>query len=142
MKKLIALIAALNILSAFAGEVVVYNKPAENDISSYSPKFEINRSLGRAWVEIEFNTYNSDGPLYYNDRVQVKGLRFDTDSNEVVMDIDGTSIVCAKVKKQLFNSYYIRATGKCKFEQKRYVQQVDNGYEVENVSKVKITLKF
>lgn len=142
MKKIITLMLALSAFSAFAGEIKVYDRPAyeTNQVSSIHEGFEINSGLGRAWVNIKFDEVN-DGPVFYDQRVQVAGLSYNSTSNEILLDVEGTQIVCANVKINFFGTH-IKNTGKCTFKQKYYNVKVDNGYEVETVQKLKITLSY
>ena len=142
MKKIFVLILSLSAFSALAGEIKLYDRPTYEitQISSIREAFEINPQLGRAWVNMKFDEVG-DGPVYYDQRVQVAGLSYNSTSNEVLLDVEGTQIVCATVKINFFG-VQIKNTGKCTFAQKRYNVKVDNGYEVETIQKLKISLLY
>lgn len=143
MKTLLALIISLTSLSALAGEIKVYDRPTweYGQAYSYSPSLEINKDLGRAWVNISFVTLG-DGPLYSDKRVQIEGLSYNSTTNQVLLDVEGTQIVCANVKTSRVFGTNIKPTGNCTFKQKNYTVEVDNGFEIEKVQKIKITLNY
>ena len=142
MKKIFVLILSLSAFSALAGEIKLYDRPTyeTSQISSIREAFEINPQLGRAWVNMKFDEVG-DGPVYYDQRVQVQGLSYNSSSNEILLDVEGTQIVCATVKINFFG-VHIKETGKCTFAQKLYNVKVDNGYEVETIQKLKISLVY
>jgi hypothetical protein len=142
MKKILALILSLTAFSALAGEIKLYDRPTyeTSQVSSIREEFEINPELGRAWVNMKFDEVG-DGPVYYDQRVQVAGLSYNSTSNEILLDVDGTQIVCATVKINFFG-VRIKNSGKCNFVQKLYKVKVDNGYEIETIQKLKISLVY
>lgn len=142
MKKIFALVLSLTAFSALAGEIKLFDRPTYelNQVSSVREEFEINPNLGRAWVNLKFDEVG-DGPIFYDQRVQVEGLSYNTTTNQILLDVDGTQIVCAKVNKNFFGTH-IKNTGKCSFVQKNYKLKVDNGYEIETIEMLKITLKY
>lgn len=142
MKTLLALIISLTTLSAFAGEITLMDRATWNfyPSSSYTQDFEINKELGRAWVSLKFND-GSEGASYDEQRVKVEGLSFNPTTSQIQLDVDGVQIICANVKINFFGTK-IRPTGKCTFKQKNYSVKVDNGYEVETIQKLKITLNY
>jgi len=93
--------------------VVLENEKASNT-SVISAKFEVNRELGRAWVEIQI----TDSGLIGEDslvgliRQSVEGLSYDQGSNQVVYTHEGRSVVCANDKDLLFQ-HYLKDTGEC-----------------------------
>ncbi len=142
MKKLlIAFLASLS-FSLFAGEITLYNKPVHEtrDFSFNGLEFAINKDLGRAWVVIKLVELG-DGPVAYDERVKVEGLSYNGTTQEVILDVEGTQIVCAKVKFNFFGTH-IKNTGRCTFQTKYYSKEVDNGYEIEKVDMVKLLLKY
>jgi hypothetical protein len=142
MKRILAIILSFTAFSALAGEIKLYDRPTyeTSQISSIREQFEINPQLGRAWVNMKFDEVG-DGPVFYDQRVQVAGLSYNSTSSEILLDVEGTQIVCANVKINFFG-VHIKNTGKCTFAQKRYNVKVDNGYEVETIQKLKISLVY
>jgi hypothetical protein len=142
MKKIFTLMLAIAAFSAVAGEIKLLDKPTYefSQVSNIRQEFAINASLNRAWVTLKFDEVG-DGPVVYDERVQVEGLSYNSTTNEVLLDVEGTQIVCAKVKINFFGTN-IKNTGKCTFAKKYYNVKVDNGYEVETIEKLKITLVY
>ena len=142
MKKLMIAFLALLSFSLFAGEITLYNKPVyeTRDFSFNGLEFAINKDLGRAWVVIKLVELG-DGPVAYDERVKVEGLSYNGTTQEVILDVEGTQIVCAKVKFNFFGTH-IKNTGRCTFQTKYYSKEVDNGYEIEKVDMVKLLLKY
>lgn len=143
MKNFLALIITLTSLSAFAGEIKIFDRATweYGQAYSYSPTLEINKDLGRAWVNISFIT-TGDGPVYSDERVKIEGLSFNPTTSQIQLDVEGVQIICANVKTSRFLGTTIKPTGKCTFNQKFYTVNVDNGYEIEKVQKIKITLNY
>lgn len=142
MKKLMIAFLALLSFSLFAGEITLYNKPVyeTRDFSFNGLEFAINKDLGRAWIVIKLVELG-DGPVAYDERVKVEGLSYNGMTQEVLLDVEGTQIVCAKVKFNFFGTH-IKNTGRCTFQTKYYSKEVDNGYEIEKVDMVKLLLKY
>lgn len=142
MKKIFGLMVSLTAFSALAGEIKLFDRPTYelNQVSSIREEFQINPNLGRAWVILKFDQVG-DGPVSQDERVQVEGLSYNTTSNQILLDVDGTQIVCANVAKNFFGTH-IKNTGKCTFAQKNYKVKVDNGYEVETIQMLKISLNY
>lgn len=142
MKKLIISLLSIASFSSLAGEISYYNRPAyeTRDVSSIRSEFGINKNLGRAWIVTKFDQ-TTDGPVFYDQRAKIEGLSYNSTSQEIVLDVEGTQIVCAKVKINFFGTH-IKNTGACKFEEKYYVKSVDNGYEVEKIQMLKLSLKY
>ena len=142
MKMLISLMLSLTAFSALAGEIKIFDRPTYefSQVSNIRPEFAINADLGRAWVNLRFDEVG-DGPAYYDERVQVEGLSYNSTTNQIILDAEGTQTVCANVKINFFGTH-IKNTGKCTFAKKHYNVKVDNGYEVETVQKLKITLNY
>lgn len=142
MKTLIGLFLTFTTLSAFAGEITVLDRNlwSYTTTTSYAQEFDINPELGRAWITLKFSD-GSDGPVYNDERVKVEGLSFNPTTSQVQLDVDGVQIICANVKIRRFSTT-IRPTGKCVIKQKQYSVKVDNGYEVETIEKLKITLNY
>jgi hypothetical protein len=143
MKKLLAALMMILSLSAVAGEMVIYDTTTYDigRISGISPEYKVNPELGRAWVNLSFSPDYSDGPVIYDERVQVPGLRFDANKMAVVLDVAGEEILCAHVKKNFLGTRVI-PTKNCGFKTKFYTVKRDNGYEVETVEKVKVIFNF
>jgi hypothetical protein len=143
MKKFLTALVMTLTLQAFAGEIAIFDASTSSigSISSVSEEFGINSELGRAWVVLHFSPDYSDGPVFYDQRVKVPGLRLADDKKSIVLDVDGQQVVCANVKKNILGTF-VKATKNCKFKTSFYNVQRDNGYEVETIERLKVTLSF
>lgn len=144
MKILIITLFTLFSLQSFAKEVTIVNDslykiwPATTMFGS----FNYNKSLGRAWVEVEFTNYNSED--WGGDeiqRVHVEGMSYDSVTNEVIIEDEGERIVCAKRKKSMMG-YYLKETKACTFKTINYNKMVDDGFEIKKVPYLKLVLKY
>jgi hypothetical protein len=128
MKKFLIAFLAIISFSALAGEITLYNKPTSEtrDFSFNGFEFGINKDLGRAWVIIKLSELG-DGPVAYDERVKVEGLSYNPTSQEVLLDVEGTQIVCAKVKYNFFGTR-IKKTCRFTFKKNYYTKELDNGY--------------
>lgn len=142
MKKIFTLMLALTAFTATAGEIKLLDRPSYefSQVSNIRPEFAINAGLNRAWVNLRFDEVG-DGPVFYDERVQVAGLSYNSTTNQILLDVEGTQIICANVKINFFGTH-IKNTGKCTFAKKYYNVKVDNGYEVETVQKLRISLAY
>ena len=137
-----ALLLALTAFSAFAGEIKIFDKPTWDihEVSDIKGEFALNAKLGRAWVNFVYSS-SVDGPVFNDERVQVEGLSYNSETNQIMLFADGSLIVCANVKINMFGAH-VKNTGNCSFKKTYYKVDVDNGYEVETVEKLKITLTY
>ena len=144
MKKFLTALVMTLTLQAFAGEIAIFDASTSSigSISSIvSEEFAINSELGRAWVVLHFSPDYSDGPVIYDERVKVPGLRLADDKKSIGLDVDGQQVVCANVKKNILGTF-VKPTKNCKFKTSFYNVQRDNGYEVETIERLKVTLSF
>ena len=81
----------------FAAEIKIFDTVPYFNYGYVTSKFEINRDLGRAWVEIEVQSANMEEMSdYYRQRVD--GLSFD--GEKIVFEHEGQLIECATVKRK------------------------------------------
>lgn len=142
--KLLLTVALMTLaLSASANSVVVYvaSSSEMNSQSDVVGEFEINRDLGRAWVEVTVYPGDSES-LAETRRVKVPGLSYNKVTRQIIFAKDGLQAVCANVKKRIFNTYAIKKTGQCKLTREFYTEEVDNGYEIERMNFFKILLNY
>ena len=143
MKKLIALIALMFSTVAAANSVLIFETRASG-IDELLPEFEINKSLGRAWVNVVERQYWGDSSTYQDNRVLVEGLSFDMDEKVVTFEKeDGERVVCSK----LYNRRWVidiggslNDTGRCKFSVKNHAIEIDNGFEIRKVKMLQVFL--
>jgi len=114
-----SLIFALMLVAApavvHASPLLVLEKEKASDTFLINATFEVNRELGRAWLEIsEISDRGSIevGPGVEVIRKSVEGLSYDQGSNQVVYTHEGRSVVCANDEAFLFQRY-LKETGDC-----------------------------
>jgi hypothetical protein len=141
MKKLI--LATCLVLSSLAhsGEIVLSDTVYSYGETFAQGDFQINESLGRAWVQLTYYPADPEANSIL-ERKQIKGLSFDATSQEVFLETETGRIVCAYQKTGLFRIKTIRPTGNCLFKKSLYKVSRDNGYEIETITKQKVTLNF
>ncbi len=122
-----------------ASPLLVLEKQQESDSSSINAMFEVNRELGRAWVEIQISYpgQSGDDSIVEVIRKPVEGLSFDNATNSVVYSRGERSVVCANEKASLFHKYYA-PTAECPIVISFENRMLDDGFNVSNqvVSKV------
>jgi hypothetical protein len=135
MKMTALLFASLLAFAANAAEVKVLS--IQNDVSylnSVTSEFKINKEMGRAWVETTIDNRSSADDSIGLDTYRGKAdeLSFDASSSEIVLDIEGSRVVCATVGtagRGPFRHDKIFMTGNCNFKTAKSVVVEDNGYE-------------
>ena len=143
MKKFIALFALVLSTVAAADSIKIYETQSTG-IDSLLPEFEINKELGRAWVNVVERQFWGDESTYHDNLVKVEGLSYDTTEKVVVFEKeDGERVVCSK----LYNRRWVidiggslNDTGACTFEVKKVKVNVDNGFEVSKVTMLQVFL--
>jgi hypothetical protein len=141
MKKLILATCLALCSLVHAGEIILSDKNVSYGETFLSGTFQINESLGRAWVEISYG-YGDPEAMPDNKRIQVKGLAFDKTTNDIFLETETGRIVCAYQKIGLFGIKSIRPTGNCKFKRTYYTVTRDNGFEIEEIEKQKVSLLY
>ena len=114
--------------SANADYVIVDESVGCNTEVRFQPHFKIDRELGRAWVEVDLRNYIGE---FHTLRAQVPALSFEKESNQVVLDVDGQQVVCAKGEGSTWSRSLgddIVATGNCPFKISYEMRTVDDGY--------------
>lgn len=136
MKKLIALALLLS-FNAFSAEILLKTYRYDNDVD-YAPEFKVNKDLGRAWVNIVEEDFSDNESSYYvDDFVKVDGLSL------VGSDIVYKDTTCATIYTRgwgIFRGDVIKMTRDCRFTQEVVVENIDDGFYVRRVKKVKVYL--
>lgn len=118
--KCLAFLFTLLSLNAFAAETLVSHSVAPFQRNYVEARFEINRTQGRAWVNIVVHSTRHPNHDRQSSewKKKVDGLSFDPMTNSIVFN--GT--VCATVRRNTITN-----TG-CKFSSKELTQEYDDGY--------------
>lgn len=112
---------------ARAQSTLLVEAPMDN-ATEINTKFEVNRELGRAWIQIDFLDLANEGPMLSKTiRKAVEGLSYDPSSKSVVHRIGDKTIVCAEDAHFLWMKY-LKPTGNCSIRVVTEERVVDDGF--------------
>jgi hypothetical protein len=116
-----------------ASPLLVLEKQQGSETSSIDAKFEVNRELGRAWIEIQIidSGISEAASIVELIRKPVEGLTFDNTTKTVVYTRGEHSVVCANEKALLFSKSYA-PTAECPIVISFENQMLDDGFNVSN----------
>jgi hypothetical protein len=141
--KQILIVLALVLSAAASADSVLLFETRYDSATDYLPEFQINKDLGRAWVNVVEAEWNGDSSNYTDNRVKVEGLSYRAEDKKIVLERDGQEIVCAEIYNRRFildGGRSIRLTDRCSFSQKKVKVQVDNGYEIRTKTMMQVYL--
>lgn len=132
MKKLLVLLLALASMSSFAQTIKLYQTMFT--YARITETFELNKDLGRAWINLEVDT-SMDPDITPDDvRVKIEGLTYNTETKEVIYTSEGKLTVCAFEKTtrwSIFKNTRLVMTEDCEFKQRIITKMVDDGFEIK-----------
>jgi hypothetical protein len=134
---------ALQCPSAAAATFVVLDEPVHYDRGAEA-RFEINRSMGRAWVEasaIDSHATAEESGRTQDFRALVPGLRYDEATRQVVFGKDGREVPCATVKNRRILGRSYKSTGHCALSATIERRAVDDGFHVRKRSYLRVVLE-
>jgi len=131
-------------LAAKAGiSKTIFERALQNQ--ELSAHFDVNRDLGRAWIEVEL-TQDSPGIYIVTQEPEVfpravDGLYYDQASKQVIYRNGTTRVVCAEDSTFLWGKS-LKETGQCPLSVTTETRQVDDGFNghQETVGKVVLEL--
>lgn len=141
MKQILIVLALVLSSIASADSIKVFE--TRYDYSDYTPEFQINKSLGRAWVNVVEAESTGDSTYYHDNRVLVEGLSYNAADRTIVLERDGQLVVCAELYNRRFildGGNSIRLTKSCSFSQKIVKVQFDNGFEIRTKKMLQVFL--
>ena len=130
------LVVAMLLSSLAQAETIEIYRNSDWDVESAYRKFSygINESLGRAWVKFEYedaDCRDSDCDPYTSAHALVEGMKFDNETENVVLERNGKTVICAEtyVKRTWIRTRVrvVKPTGKCTFTSKLLPGYYDNG---------------
>jgi hypothetical protein len=141
MKSLSKLVGALVVGCvgvANAEQVVVYEAPVEESNQQISAEFEVNRKLGRAWVDVgvQGGMTGSEALFVPPIEKQVEGLYYDSARKQVLYRTATGPIVCAED----VGGTHLKNTGNCRLIQSTEQRSVDDGFDVREEAVAKVVL--
>jgi hypothetical protein len=115
----------------------VYQKPLEDEyVSAY---FGVNRSLGRAWIEVAAQpwVYNPEREVIA--RKNLKGLYYDPDRKAVIYQHGANETICAEDWSFLLSTS-LKDTGNCDLQVNSATRNIDDGFNVDQEPVTTVTL--
>lgn len=140
MKSFILTLALIS-TTALAAEIKVYDQP-KGYHDHESAVFNINKDLGRAWVEVNLEKQWSDETYTDTVRTLVPGLSYDAQTKTINLDHEGQLVECAALKtsgRSIFRITRIVNTN-CDLVKKEVVVEYDNGFEIKKQKRVQFFL--
>jgi len=125
---------------AYADQVIVYEAPLSSD-QHVSANFAVNRTLGRAWVDVEVRSSMSGSEALFELPIerQVDGLYYDSAQKQVNYRTATGPIVCAEDATALWATY-LKSTGNCPLILSTEQRRVDDGFDVHEQTVAKVVL--
>ena len=116
-----------------ASPLLVLEKQQESETSTINAKFEVNRELGRAWVEIQIidSGYSEAASIVEVIQKPVEGLSFDNATKSIVYTRGDHSVVCANERAFLSSRSYA-PTAECPIVISSDNRMLDDGFNVSN----------
>ncbi len=134
MKKFIALFALVLSTVAAAESTMIFE--TQNTYADVEASFEVNKDLGRAWVNVVLSETSGDSTTYQDNRVKIEGLSYDVASKNIILQKDGQEIICGNVYNRRWVIDFggsVRNSDRCSFTVKKAKKQIDNGFEIYTV---------
>lgn len=134
MKQLLTIVFIGLSTVSFAKEIKVHT--TDDSFESIYAKFNVNPSLGRAWVELEIteDSWEADEEEYVEEvRVKVPGLAYNQNNNSVEYTDDYGTTICMNTitrGRGIFKRTILVTTGNCTFKEKKVYREYDDGYYV------------
>ena len=141
--KQILIVLALVLSSVATADSILLLETRYDTSTDYLPEFQVNKGLGRAWVNVVEAEFNGDSSNYSDNRVKIEGMSYVAADRSIVIERNGEVIKCAELFNRrliLDGGNSIRLTKRCSFSQKKVTVAVDNGYEVRNVKMIQVFL--
>lgn len=145
MKNLLILATLLMSFNLLAQDSKPFLSLNHNSNLEYKTYFKINKSLGRAWVEVvAIDDSFDDDTMETEYRAKVEGLSFDNEMSAVVYtNLNGEKSICANFvdnSGRMFRMDKMIKTGDCKVSKTYRTVQVDDGFYIKNIRKIDFTL--
>ncbi len=125
----------LAVVALFVGPVLaatgsasqtVFEKPLHNE--SLAAHFDVNRQLGRAWVDVELiSNTPSEIPDSHLVPEALNGLYYDPVRRQVIYQTGTSGIVCAE-DSSFLGTVSLKDTGQCQLRVSAETRQVDDGF--------------
>jgi hypothetical protein len=105
----------------------VYEKISEDEY--VAANFGVDRSLGRAWIEVGAEPWLDQRQWAIIARKSLKGLYYDADRKAVIYQNGANETICAEDWKFLLSTS-LKSTGNCDIQVSSATRNVDDGFTV------------
>jgi len=127
---------------ANAAQVIVFDKPFDGPSRQVGADFDVNRDLGRAWVDVVIrgdDTVADEPPQPDVVMVQVEGLYYDRTLKQVLYRTGSDTVVCAEDVSFLWFTR-LKNTGNCQLTASTDQRKSDDGFNVSDQAVAKVSL--
>jgi hypothetical protein len=127
---------------AHAAQVIVFEKPFDGPGRQVGADFDLNRDLGRAWIDvvIQGDDYVADEPPQPDVVVvRVEGLYYDRTLKQVLYRTGSDTVVCAEDVSFLWFTR-LKNTGNCQLTASTEQRKSDDGFNVSDHAVAKVFL--
>ncbi len=135
------------VVASFAGvghaaQILVFERPLEPWDQGISAAFEVNRELGRAWIDVNVEPINlgEEPPAPEVISTRIEGLYYDSARRQVLYRTATETIVCAEDAKFLWSTY-LKSTGQCLLTPVSERRKVDDGFKLAERTVGKVVLE-
>ncbi len=111
------------------------------DLQDIQTRFLINANDGRAWINLVANRPFEEKP--YVRQILVDGLRYDANSQNVLLSVNGKDIICGTATERgvgPFKSLRVNANGQCQINTELVTRDHDNGFAVRQEHVIQVRL--
>ncbi len=105
----------------------VYEKVSEDEY--VAANFDVDRSLGRAWIEVAAAPWLDQRQRAVIARKNLKGLYYDADRKAVIYQNGANETICAEDWKFLLSTS-LKSTGNCDLQVTSATRNIDDGFTV------------
>jgi hypothetical protein len=137
LSKIVGVLVVGFVGAANAEQVIVYQVPVDESNQQVSAEFEVNRELGRAWVDVGVQGGLTGSEPVFLPPIErhVDGLYYDSARKQVLYRTANGPIVCADdVGGTLKN------TGNCRLTESTEQRSVDDGFDVRQEAVATVVL--
>jgi len=125
-----ALVGVAGFIGVANAEQVIVYEAVGGSSQLVSASFAVNRELGRAWVNVQFQSGQSSEPAFDPPiKKQVDGLYYDSARKQVLYRTATGPIVCAEDATALWATY-LKSTGNCRLIPITEQRKIDDGFDV------------
>jgi len=123
-----------------SGGKTIFEQPLNSE-DLETAHFDVNRDLGRAWVDVVLRPDYTADELPNVVHQAVRGLYYDPARKEVIYRSRSKDIVCAVDDSNFLGMTSLKETGQCDLRLSTEQRPLDDGFNVENETVGKVVLE-